>query len=82
MAVDAATVDGLFRAAGVDRRLPGLAVQIQAEFQRQSGLATIPERQMRSDIVSRQFSPETLPVERWQGQRAGVVWGAISGPPM
>ncbi|MGH7354841.1 MAG: hypothetical protein ACRELS_09740 [Candidatus Rokuibacteriota bacterium] len=59
-AVDAALVDELFRATGVDRRLPGLAAQIQAEFQRQSGLGATPERQMLSDIVARQFRPDTL----------------------
>lgn len=58
--VDGALVDELFRAAGVDRRLPGLAAQIQAEFQRQSGLTATLERQLLSDVVSRQFSPDTL----------------------
>lgn len=57
---DAALVDGLFRAAGVDQRLPGLAAQVQAEFQRHSGLATAPERQLIAEIVARQFAPDTL----------------------
>lgn len=59
-AVDRALVDELFHASGVDRRLPGLAAQIQAEFQRQSGLAATTERQMLAEIVARQFSPDTL----------------------
>ena len=59
-AVDAALVDELFRAAGVDRRLPDLAAQIQAEFRRQSGLGATPERQTLSDIVARQFNTDTL----------------------
>ena len=59
-AVNVALVDELFRASGVDRRLPGTATQIQAEFHRHSGLAATPERQLLSEIVARQFSPETL----------------------
>ena len=59
-AVNTALVDELFRASGVDRRLPGIAAQVQGEFQRHSGLAATPERQMLSEIVARQFSPGTL----------------------